>query len=350
MRRDSSASWVELNHWLESIIRRGVVATIDRRRRVTLHLPERMNFYRDYDATVLHIAAIRKFSGPAAAVPKHAFRLCNVNFDCLRQISTSAALVLTAELSKWDDAVRQRLRPRIDNWDPDILERFASLGFFDLFQDNPLKSGAGRRKPDSNIRTVRYIKGRCGDNEQARLLKNEIVSIVGDSIGKWTFLHSGLTEAITNVTHHAYPDEYRFAERDQNWYLTGAYNRSSNEIKIVFYDQGIGIPKSLPASDIWERVLEFLSALPLAARKRDEVLLRAAIALDRTRTDDTDRGRGLQDLLEFVRQRQNGYVSIMSLRGLYKLTVVNGVETEKHVYFKDPINGTLIIWNAALTN
>ena len=330
-------------------MRKGLAATVDSKRRVTLYLPEKMNFSSEYDETVLYMAAIRKFAR-SISVPRHAYRLVRVNFDELAQISTSAALVLTAELSKWDDAIRQRLRPEIDNWNPDILERFDSLGFFDLFQNNPLNFSAGKRKHESNIKTVRYIKGRCGDNDKARLLKEQIIAVVGDSIGKWTFLHGGLTEAITNVTHHAYPESYRFVDRDKNWYLTGAYNKAENEIRVVFYDQGIGIPKSLPTSDVWERVLEFLSRFPMAERKKDQVLLRAAVSLDRTRTGDSDRGRGLQDLLEFVKQRGNGYLAIMSLRGLYKFTVVDGVETEKYEYFRDPIYGTLIIWNASLAN
>jgi hypothetical protein len=230
------------------------------------------------------------------------------------------------------------------------LERFANLGFFDLFQNNPIGDTPNFPTSSSEIRIVKYFKGRCGDSEIARQLKDNIVDIVGDEIRKWTFLHGGLTEAITNVSHHAYPKEYGYVENDKNWYVTGAYNSSTNEIKIVFYDQGIGIPKSLPSSEIWERVLEALSTFPGAQSKRDEVLLKAAVQLDRTRTKDSDRGKGLQDLLEFVRKRREGYLAIMSGRGLYKMTLIDGNESEKHVNFKHPIYGTLIIWNATLSD
>jgi hypothetical protein len=90
--------------------------------------------------------------------------------------------------------------------------------------------------------------------------------------------------------------------------------------------------------------------VPIAERKRDEVLLSAAVQISRTRTGAPDRGRGLQDLLEFIRQRQEGYLSILSLRGLYKFTVNNGIETTKSEHFNNPIQGTLIIWSATLNN
>lgn len=41
----------------------------------------------------------------------------------------------------------------------------------------------------------------------------------------------------------------------------------------------------------------------------------------RTRTGDSDRGKGLLDLMEFIRQRGEGYLSIISLKGLFKLEI-----------------------------
>lgn len=341
--------WVRRNNWIDELIENGLVITISKKRKLTIHLPEEMNFFKNYDETVLYISAIRRLTETKRLSYK-AYRLASVNFDHLKNISTSAALVLTAELSRWDDAVRQRLRPKTDNWDIGILKQFADLGFFDLFQ-TPL-AGLGNPKLSTSPRTdlVRYIKGRCGDSKKARILKDAITNIVGEEIDKWTFLRGGLDEAVTNVSHHAYPGRGAVSEEHKNWYLTGSYNGSTKELKIVFYDQGIGIPKSLPASKIWERALEVLSKFPIAERKRDEVLLKAAVELDRTSTQKSDRGKGLQDMLEFIRQRGEGYLSILSLKGLYKYSVRNGKEIVKTEHFDHPICGTLIIWSATLQN
>lgn len=334
---------LEVNHWINSYINKGLNVEFQKNR-VTIILPERLNFYHDYESTVLHLNAIRKLITNKSSSYK-IYKLGKVKFDYLKSVSTSASLVLTAELSKWDDATKYNLIPDIKNWSPDILIHFNELGFFDLFKNKPSNIDQFENNAlHHNRRIIRYTKGRCGDNEQTRVLKTNITRIVGDEIKKWMFLHSGLSEAIINVTHHAYPEKYGFSEIDRNWYYTASYDTVQKELKIVFYDQGIGIPKSLPASDVWERILDFLSIFPIADRKKDEVLLRAAVELDRTSTKDSDRGKGLQDLMEFIRQRGDGYLSILSLKGLYKLEIQNGIESVKSKRFDYPVCGTLIIW------
>ncbi len=200
----------------------------------------------------------------------------------------------------------------------------------------------------SSVKLVKYIKGRCGDGARIRDLKEKIGEVCGNTINKWIFLHGGLTEAMTNVSHHAYPNKRGFLTKDKNWYLTGSYNSETNELKIVFFDQGIGIPASLTTSGVREKVLEVLSGIPEVDKRKDEALLKAAVELDRTSTDDTARGKGLQDLLEFIRQRNDGYLSIMSSRGLYKFSVINSKEEVKTEHFDYKIFGTLIIWSARL--
>lgn len=344
-----SLVWKRTNQWLKKKISKGLNVSFIKKHGVIIHLPEQMNFNEKYELTSLHIAAIRKLAGNVR-MPNRAYKLASVDFDNLKKISTSAALVLTAELSKWDDAIRNRLMPTIENWDHDILQQFTEIGFFDLFNNEH-----SEKLPDNNsscktssLSLVKYIKGRCGDKAKTRILKNEIRNIVADKICKWTFLDSGLSEAITNVSHHAYPKNYNYSEDDKNWYLTGSYSKKTNELKIVFYDQGIGIPKSLPSSEIWERVLSWFSKYSIADRKQHEVLLKAAVELDRTSTFESDRGKGLQDLLEFVKQRGDGYLSILSLKGLFKYTMTKGKGSVKSENFDQPIYGTLIIWSVTL--
>ncbi len=339
-----SIRWRRTNAWIEKHLR-ALNVKIDKDRNVTLTLPKKMNFSTHYNETALHIEAIRRLA-ISGVRRRHVYRLTAVNFDDLRRISSSAALVLTAELSRWDDLSRQHLRPLLERWDTSILHRFRELGFFELFHNNPMADYTPPNEESKNVQFVKYIKGESGDNKKTKLLKKSIHDIVGDDISKWVFLNTGLSEAITNVSHHAYPKEGRYGKK--NWYLSGGFNSAAKEFKIVFYDQGVGIPKSLPTSKIWERVLEHLSVFAKADRKKDEVLLKAAIELDRTSTGDSDRGKGIQDMLEFIRQRKNGYISILSRRGLYKYSVDNGKKSTKSVHFEYPILGTLIIWKVSL--
>ena len=343
--RAKNDGWLTINKWFQDKNKEGLIYTLGKRA-LTLHLPPTMNFSDDYEITTTYMIAIRKLTEKGRK-NKNQYYLKHVNFDGLRKISSSAALVLTAELSKWDDTIRSNLTPLIKNWDPEILQQFRDLGFFNLFRKSPIFPEI---KSEGHINLVKYIKGSCGDSDKPRQLKEEIQNIVGDKIDKWTFLHGGLTEAITNVSHHAYPNHEFLRKADKSWYLAGSYNSKTHELKISFYDQGIGIPKSLPTSEIWERILSFVSKFNIGKGRLDAEMLRAAMEIDRTSTGETDRGKGLQDLLEFIRQRGEGYLSVLSRRGLYRFSLKNSEKQIKMHSFKMPLKGTLIIWSVSLAH
>jgi hypothetical protein len=336
----------KINRWINNQIKDGLNCEIKKNRDLYLTLPAVMNFSNNYNRTMQAIQTIRHLTG-RRIFNNQCYRLCFVDFSKIKYISASAALVLTAELSKWDDSVRQRIRPKVKTWDKNILSQFDELGFFDLFR-NKDSFELEKEKEPSNIRFVKYMKGHLHDDEKTQHLKKEINRIVGEDLGKWTFLYSGLSEAITNVVHHAYPDNKGYSEEDKKWYLTASYDVDARVIKVVFYDQGITIPGSLPESKLLEKILSYLSMLPLAERKRDEQLLKAAVEIKRSSTGEKDRGKGLQDLLEFIKQRGEGYLSIMSGKGLYKYSQHNNKTEVKSVSFTLPVCGTLIVWSTKL--
>ena len=230
-----------INKRVDNLIEQGLEANINADRRVDLTLPETMNLSSHYDQTMRYINAIRSLSQNSRS--RRYYRLASVKFHLLKEISSSAALLLTSELSRWDDSIRNNLSPQTQNWDPVIFEKFYSLGFFNLFrkaQVNPPKDSK-----ESDVRFVKYIKGNHEDKDY-RGLHIQLTKIIGEKVKKWPLLHGGLDEAITNVCHHAYPSTLQIREKDKNWYLTGAFNENTKELKIVFCDQGIGVPKVDP--------------------------------------------------------------------------------------------------------
>jgi len=338
------SDWKAINKWLDTLIAKETIKIKKlKRKQIVLFLPESLNFRKDYEQTALHLKVIRKLAY-GNKLSNKAYKLKSVNFDNLKTASTSASIVLTAEISKWEDVLDRNLVPNIENWQPKIIQQFLEVGFFDLFKNQPDLSGV---TSTSQLSLVKYIKGRCGDARKARILREGLEKIIGDNITKWGFLRGGLDEAITNVSHHAYPEE-QFSTSEKNWYLTGSLNKETNELKIVFYDQGLGIPETLPTSKLWEQVLDVVKILPIAERKLDSVLIKAAVKVDRTSTAQTDRGKGLQDMLEFIKQRGEGYLSILSKKGLYKFSMKNGKTKEKSESFYQPILGTLLIWSVTL--
>ncbi|MFT4805800.1 MAG: hypothetical protein ACI9YE_003027 [Psychroserpens sp.] len=337
-------NWKEVNSWIDELRVKGrIVLGQPQKRKIVVYLPENLNFKEDYEQTALHLKVIRKLAN-GHKLGNKAYKLSSVNFDNLKKASTSASLVLTAEISKWEDVVNRNLIPNIQEWHPSIVKQFLEVGFFELFKNQPDLTGISS---SSKLSLVKYIKGQCGDAKKARILKQSLENIIGDNITKWLFLRGGLDEAVTNVSHHAYP-ENKFKNAEKIWYLTGSLNKSTNELKIVFYDQGSGIPKTLSVSKLWEQVLDIVKVLPIAERKLDSTLIKAAVKVDRTSTAKTDRGKGLQDMLEFIKQRGEGYLSILSQKGLYKFSIKDGKMRDKSESFYQPILGTLIIWSVTL--
>ncbi|MCG7586491.1 hypothetical protein [Photobacterium sp. OFAV2-7] len=356
----SKACWINridyrpVNDFIDREIKNGLrhQKLKNRKNGIIIHLPEVMDFDKNYDVTVQHLNAIIELvtlfrRNKGRLLPRGAYHLASVNFDHLKSISTPAALCLTAEISNWEDSIRNKLKPQIKCWNDDIYGQLHDLGFFDLFENKPQKPPCKVGKV-SDKRLVRYIKGLCGDEGKTKQLKDGISAIVGDKIQKWTFLHSGLDEAITNVSHHAYPETEFQRSMMKNWFLTGSYSERTKELKVAFYDQGVGIPKKLPTSKVKEKVFEYLSSFEAGERRKDEVLLKAAVEVGRTRTGRADRGKGLHDLLEFIKKRESGRLSILSGRGHYKFTLENGEERSTTSRSKLPIQGTLLIWSVIL--
>lgn len=335
------------NKIFEGFVSRGLVCSSprDKNNEVIIHLPAEMNLEHNHAETAIYLNAIstlveliRRSNG--YRLPKKAYRLVGVNFDRLKKISTPAALILTAEMSNWEDTINNRLKPTTTNWSDEIYRQFYELGFFDLFKNKP-NSIARELKNKSGKKLVRYIKGECNESGKTLVLKNKIAEIVGESVKKWTFLHGGLDEAITNVSHHAYPKNGNRRTAKKCWYLTGSYDDENKELEIVFFDQGIGIPKTLP-KNFSEEVLSTLTI------NGDGDSISAAMELGRTRTRESDRGKGLPDLLTFLQKRESGNLSIFSLKGKLALEIKKDSKTEKCYNLSEQIPGTLIIWKVSL--
>lgn len=353
----------ETNKWIDAeknsglIISKCIKPKQKKNNMIVIHLPANLDLEAYYNQTLQVFTAIRKlvnllerFRG--FRLPQYVYKIGNVNFDNLKKISTPAALILTSEIARWETSIRKRLVPQVDLWDEEIYHSFSQLGFFELFQNKPKKISNGIK--DIELNYVKYFKGSCVNKEYAtnskRQLKYKIRELTGNDVPAWTLLHSGLSEAVTNVTHHAYPESDSITWHDKSWYLTGSFNIKTRVMTISFFDQGIGIPSSLPKSTMWENLLDYISFLkvPTASNRLDSVLLKAAVNMPRTRTGKEDRGKGLQDLLEFIKERKEGSLSIFSERGSYVCNFEGGKLKGKSKSYQRPLCGTLITWSVTL--
>lgn len=118
---------------------------------------------------------------------------------------------------------------------------------------------------------------------------------------------------------------------------------SPKELKVLCYDRGQTIPKTLPFSGIQERVMASLKNLGLS--KIDADLIHAALVTKRTMTGELHRGKGIPELKSFIDKHGAGHLSIYSRNGIvhYEKRRNKLPEIRKKRIAK-PILGTLIEW------
>ncbi len=165
------------------------------------------------------------------------------------------------------------------------------------------------------------------------------------------FMFRGISEAMTNVSHHAYvrprEDGLNVAS-DKRWWMF--CREEANAVFVAFCDLGLGIPVTLEEREdrtVLHSILQSFGAALRGGRSQDAEMLKAAILLKKTRTKLPHQGKGLTDILRVVEEAQKGYISIYSNRGCYMKRYA-GLETEVVRNYRCSIYGTLILWGLPL--
>ncbi|WP_409743606.1 hypothetical protein [Ferrovibrio sp.] len=268
-------------------------------------------------------------------------RPLRLDFTTLREVSPAASLVLAAELDRWR-RIRQ-FRPRVldyEKWDAEISRLLYEMGLFDLLQvsNPPLHLGAG--EPSVSFIRFRSHVGAAGD--EAKQLRLSLEALTG-RLPNTRVLYRALSEAMSNVRHHAYPNHvprWPAPILKDRWWMAGSYEHVSGRLRILFYDQGWGIPRTLVREHGIEQVRQVLNLFNLVPDD-DAKMIKAALNLGRTRTGNPHQGKGLPDMLKLASQRPGATLRILSGKGEYIYTC-DGPEQLRVLTV--PLDGTLIQW------
>ena len=298
-----------------------------------IELPAQLDFEENYETTASHFRLLRNAS-------LGRFRIKELLFDEIKHISPAAALVLASEVDRWNQRVGGRLRATVDRWNSEIKRLLGQMGYFELL---------GLKRPDNcngsgDINFLHFLRGESGRTDGGKLAKQlriDIETLVGKEIQR-QFLFEGLSEAITNVSHHAYPP-WSYSARAKQWWLSASFEKEDRRLNVMFYDQGVGIPKTLPSSHLWEHIKGFFDFWTDAQK------IQAAMEYGRSATGRPERGKGLKNLLEFAKAHAEGKLSIYSHSGLYRMVQgYNGDIQAAPTNHETPIGGTLIEWSVKL--
>ncbi|QSB00781.1 ATP-binding protein [Methylomonas sp. EFPC1] len=214
--------------------------------------------------------------------------------------------------------------------DDNIVEQlFQHIGLLNKLGKPPRKN-----IDEDSVRFWHYVLGKSTDDVskfkdllQSTFLSEETRSGLFDS----------MSEAVTNIIHHAYKEgqvkEWRMFAQHKDLKLT-----------VAICDQGIGIPGSLRQKPELKEYLA--SPMHFARRRRDTALIEVAVQSTRTKTRLPHRGKGLKDMLELVKSGTVGGLRIFSKKGAFDYSASMKLETTKD--FKTNINGTIIIWEISL--
>lgn len=314
------------------------------RKRVRLDAPRIFSLSSNYDKVVGFFVDLRR----EGVERKNRVTL---DFRNIRQLSPAAALMLAAEVDRWRRKATYGLKPyQPKQWHPEIRRLLIENGFFDLL-NVPTAGHHDGSTDGSGVRLVKFITGDFAEGEAVDKVRKMTDAISGGELAKDLLLYDAMSEAIVNAVNHAYPEHLApetpwLAKR---WWMAGSYDPTTAVSRMIVFDQGIGIPNSLPASNNWEKILQILDALAIPSLKpsvnRDSYMIKAAVEFRRTSMrQHQGRGNGLAKMCNFVDRRPGSRLRILSGKGEY-LYLGNG--KDHAIDRAKPFGGTLIQWEIA---
>lgn len=259
-------------------------------------------------------------------------------FDDCKTIKLSALVLLLAQIHKL------RLEFSADHItgtypeNPRLERLLTQSGFFKLLK---VKSRVEKQSQSKLTRFIVFKSDQQPNSSEIPLLRSELL---GDDLQMPSIIAKrifrALSEAMTNVNHHAYKTKsIRVSSVGGRWWMVASLSSRTRLFTLAFYDAGVGIPKTLPRKYTMEKIRGVLSLLP-GMTPDDGQMIRAAMELGRTRTESTNRGLGLMDLTKLIDAAGAGAMHIHSRNGSYSYTPTKQVHSNSGGF----VEGTLIEW------
>ncbi len=305
-----------------------------------IKLPERFNLDDNYEAVIDRIDKVAK----CIKKKTHFF----IDFDKIKNIDASAALMLAAELYIYNLVRRgERLRAYDSKWDKNVRKRLEEMGFLKLLkvksemkriftnekeQEIFINFASGYESYNDGLIVYKFI-----GNMKSALTKGEISEELS------LYLHAGMSEAINNTVEHAYGNEKE--EKQNRWWVSASVNHHTQEVKVICYDRGLTIANTIRDSAYKLNIIEKLFS------DKDHEIIKAALQKPRSSTGKSNRGKGLSSsLIQCIKNNKQGVLKVYSGEGMVKYEKLqkhdNGSYVAKRLLPK--MRGTLIEWSVIL--
>lgn len=313
---------------------------VERKTTVTIHAPE--NFF-------LGLASDDRKSGYPETRMKllnfisnikhslHDDKKVHISFKNTKWLAPSGTLIFVAELERI--LARYPGKVTCDYPNDDVVEQlFQHIGLLTRLGLTPRKAITAE-----NVRHWNYVYGTTVDTTEFKSLFTRYASEISEEVRSGLF--DSMSEAVTNSFQHAYPCKHENGcDCEKGWWMFA--KQTDSILTVVMYDMGIGIPASLERKP---ELHEWL-ATPYRRYKRrhDTSLIDIAVESNRTSTKLSHRGKGLPEMLEFVKEGHVGEFTIFSRAGAFTYIAKDRMERGRD--FRVPIKGTFIQWEIPLTS
>ena len=241
----------------------------------------------------------------------------------IEHLHPAAAVVLAAELDRWRRVKGVRLQPRnLQQWKMEVKQLVSDMGMFDLLnvRKKHLRDIPSAR--NNNV-ALRFVSDDRNDREQTDMLSEELVRKVPVFARKLTTredmaLSTALAEASLNSVQHAYEkDELKYPSAGQRWWAAAVYESNRSVVKFFVYDQGVGIPQTLPNTPVGKKILNRLFGSEVYARysgSDESKMIEAALKGGFSSTEMGNRGKGFPQIVAAI-SNAGGRLRVISGHG-----------------------------------
>ena len=261
-----------------------------------------------------------------------------VDMSSVDEISLPAAVVLLAEVTRCLLYVRKMKNVRGNYPRGDRARQIlADIGFFSAFgaKKPPIST------PPSDRVYVHTAFGNRSDGRYTRpfLALFERMTNLPPLASKR--LYGALIECMDNVRTHAYETHDEAApDVVGEWWLCGFADPVRQQVALVFYDLGVGIPATIKR----RRTVRFQSYINFT----DSRILKRAVEIGLSSSSSVRHGTGLPSLREFVDLAPGGFLRVISGNGDF--TYTRRFRLSPHTDIRPAIAGSLILWTVHATD
>lgn len=215
-------------------------------------LPSQMDFEANYDDSARVISIFRR-------ALESGRRISYIDFAKLKAISPACIMVFASYIDIWKRRM-SAVHARCETWAPSVEDAFTQLGVFDMLSMRHIRTAdhwqSTRKYMPLLTRGIVASQGHDVGTE-AKRIRESIEKFIGKSLSK-VRMYDSVTEAIFNVRNHAYkgmkPGRLPF-----RWWFSVSYDVQLNELGVILFDHGFGIPATMNTSTKFSRFKKLLS-------------------------------------------------------------------------------------------